>query len=222
MGLGPLHTVSLKDARDRAQKARLQLLDGIDPLDARKAARAALALESARSLTFEQAAQQYFDAHERKWRNAKHRQQFMNTLKTYTFPVIGKLPMATIDTGLVLKCIEPIWREQHFSITGGSPRTYDAISRGSGQRVTLHFCDVCGTKTHQTMERFGGVVGVYGGSLDDPSIANNANEVWRIFLDDAAAGTVIPANVNVWSQHRLDSTGSPLDPAMFAETHIVT
>ena len=112
MGLGPLHTVSLKDARDRAQKARLQLLDGIDPLDARKAARAALALESARSLTFEQAAQQYFDAHERKWRNAKHRQQFMNTLKTYTFPVIGKLPIATIDTGLVLKCIEPIWQNK--------------------------------------------------------------------------------------------------------------
>lgn len=112
MGLGPLHTVSLKDARDRAQRARRQLLDGIDPLDARKAERAAQALEAARSLTFEQAAQQYFDAHERQWRNAKHRQQFLNTLKTYAYPRIGKLAVAAIDTGLVLNCIEPIWQSK--------------------------------------------------------------------------------------------------------------
>jgi integrase len=112
MGLGPLHTISLKDARDRAHHARRQLLDGIDPLDARKAARAAQALEAARSLTFEEAARQYFDAHERKWRNAKHRQQFLNTLQTYTFPKIGKFPIGAIDTGLVLKCIEPIWQNK--------------------------------------------------------------------------------------------------------------
>jgi Arm DNA-binding domain len=112
MGLGPLHTVGLKDARDRALNARRQLLDGIDPLDARRAERAALTLEAARSLTFEQAAQQYFDAHEKRWRNPKHRQQFLNTLKTYTFPRIGKLPVAAIDTGLVLSCIEPIWQNK--------------------------------------------------------------------------------------------------------------
>jgi integrase len=34
----------------------------------------------------------------------------LNTLKTYVFPKIGKLPVADIDTGLVLKCIEPIWQ----------------------------------------------------------------------------------------------------------------
>ena len=112
MGLGPLHTVGLKDARDRAHMARRLLLDGIDPLDARKAERAAQALEAARSLTFEQAAQQYFEAHEQKWRNAKHRQQFLNTLKAYAFTKIGKFPVAAIDTGLVLKCIEPIWSDK--------------------------------------------------------------------------------------------------------------
>jgi integrase len=112
MGLGPLHTVGLKDARDRALNARRQLLDGIDPLDARRAERAAQTLEAARSLTFEQAAQQYFDAYEKQWRNAKHRQQFLNTLKAYTFPRIGKLPVAAIDTGLVLSCIDPIWQNK--------------------------------------------------------------------------------------------------------------
>jgi hypothetical protein len=47
LGLGPVHTVSLKEARERARKARLQLLDGDDPIDARKAERAARALEAA-------------------------------------------------------------------------------------------------------------------------------------------------------------------------------
>lgn len=117
--------------------------------------------------------------------------------------------------------VEPIWREQNFSIISGSPHTYDAVSRGSGKRVTLYFCATCGTKTHQKMERFDGVVGVYGGSLDDPGIAVNANETWRIFLDDAAPGTVISANVPFWPKHRLDSTGHPLDPVSFTETHII-
>jgi integrase len=109
MGLGPLHTVSLHEARDRARRARQQLLDGIDPLEARKAQRAAQALAAARVLTFEQTARQYFDQHAPKWRNAKHRAQFLSTLATYAFPKIGSLPVAAIDTGLVLKVIEPIW-----------------------------------------------------------------------------------------------------------------
>ena len=31
MGLGPFHTISLQEARERARKARQQLLDGRDP-----------------------------------------------------------------------------------------------------------------------------------------------------------------------------------------------
>lgn len=76
MGLGPLHTFDLKEARERARKARQQLLDGIDPVEARAAERAQRVLEAARTITFERAAQAYFDAHERKWRNPKHRRNF--------------------------------------------------------------------------------------------------------------------------------------------------
>ena len=43
------------------------------------------------------------------WRNARHRQQWANTLETYAYPVLGDLPVAAIDTALVLKVIEPIW-----------------------------------------------------------------------------------------------------------------
>jgi integrase len=109
LGLGPLHSIDLDDARARARKARQQLLDGIDPIEARKAERAARALEAARSLSFEDASRQYFAAHEAKWRNRKHAAQFLSTLRDYVFPQIGKLSIASIDTGLVLRCVEPIW-----------------------------------------------------------------------------------------------------------------
>jgi integrase len=109
MGLGPLHTFGLDEARARARQARRQLADGIDPLDARKAERAKRALDAAKALTFAEATRQYFDQHERKWKNAKHRLQFLSSLEQYAFPTIGKLSVADIDTGLVLKVIEPIW-----------------------------------------------------------------------------------------------------------------
>lgn len=112
MGLGPLHAFDLPEARERARKARQLLADGVDPLETKKAERAARALEAAKVLTFAEAALAYFDGHERKWRNAKHRAQFLSTMKTYAFPEIGGLPVAAIDTGLVLKVIEPIWQDK--------------------------------------------------------------------------------------------------------------
>jgi integrase len=111
-GLGPVHTWSLKEARERARKARQQLGEGIDPIEAKRAARAAQALAEARALTFEAAATQYFDQYEKKWRNQKHRNQFLSTLRQYVFPKIGRLSVSDIDTGLVLKCVEPIWPDK--------------------------------------------------------------------------------------------------------------
>lgn len=112
MGLGPLHTLTLEEARARAWAARQRLLDGTDPLADRQAQRAARALEDARAKTFAECACEYFDAHERKWKNAKHRQQFLSTLREYAFPVLGKLSVAAVDTGLVLDVIKPIWESK--------------------------------------------------------------------------------------------------------------
>jgi integrase len=112
LGLGPVGLVGLKAARERARAARLQLLDGIDPIEAKRAARAEAALAAARAITFEEAARQYFDAHERKWKNKKHAAQFLSTLKAYVFPKIGQRSVAAIDTGLVLKAIEPLWLDK--------------------------------------------------------------------------------------------------------------
>jgi integrase len=108
LGLGPLHTVTLAEARQRAKAARLQLLDGIDPVEDRKAKKLERVLASARTMTFSECAAAYFAQHESKWKNAKHAAQFVSTLKQYAGP-INSLPVASIDTGLVLKCVEPHW-----------------------------------------------------------------------------------------------------------------
>ena len=60
-------------------------------------------------MTFEQCATAFIAGHEAGWRNGKHRQQWTNTLKTYAYPVFGKLPVAAVDTGLVMKVLQPIW-----------------------------------------------------------------------------------------------------------------
>ncbi len=112
MGLGALHTVTLVEARERARRARLLLLDGLDPLEARAAEKATRALAKAKALTFEDAARQYYAAHEASWSSRKHRQQFRSTMTTYAYPKIGALSVAAIDTGQVLRCLEPIWSDK--------------------------------------------------------------------------------------------------------------
>jgi hypothetical protein len=72
MGLGPLHTVGLTEARERARAARLLLLDSIDPLDAKADQRDREKLEAAKAVTFRACAERYVAAHRAGWRNAKH------------------------------------------------------------------------------------------------------------------------------------------------------
>lgn len=109
LGLGPCHTVTLSEARKRAKQARLLLLDGIDPIDAKHASRDQQRLESARVMTFDQCATAYIDAKRHGWKNAKHAEQWTNTIATYASPIIGKLPVADVDTALVMKVLQTIW-----------------------------------------------------------------------------------------------------------------
>lgn len=119
LGLGPAagpDAIKLTDARDAAAALRLQVKAGVDPLDARErataeAAAAAQAAKVARH-TFKAAAEAYICANEASWRNPKHRQQWRNTLDTYVYPVIGDLPVATVDTAHVLSILEPIWTKK--------------------------------------------------------------------------------------------------------------
>jgi integrase len=100
---------TLEKARDKAAKAREQVRNGIDPVDARKAERETKRLADAKRLSFKQCAEKYIATHEASWRNEKHRYQWKATLTTYAYPTIGELPVAEIDTALVTKVLEPIW-----------------------------------------------------------------------------------------------------------------
>lgn len=110
MGLGPVTLVSLAEARDLAIDAKRALLAGKDPIEARKEDRQAAKLHAAKAITFKEAAEKYIEAHKAGWKNAKHAGQWTSTLETYAYPVFGDLSVAAIDTGLVLKVIEPIWQ----------------------------------------------------------------------------------------------------------------
>jgi integrase len=126
MGLGPLHTVPLasstalvdgkrievRGARDLAADARRLLLAGIDPIEARKQSLASAQLLEEKSKPFRECAEAFIRAHRAGWRNAKHAWQWETTLETYCYPTLGNLPVSAIDTGLVLKVLEPIWHSK--------------------------------------------------------------------------------------------------------------
>jgi integrase len=109
MGLGSLDTVTLAEAREKATECRRLRERGIDPIDAKGAQRASAAVERAKAMTFDQCAQQYIAAHRAGWRNPKSLSQWTNSLATYVLPVFGNLPVGSIDVGLVMKAVEPIW-----------------------------------------------------------------------------------------------------------------
>lgn len=109
MGLGSLHTVSLAEAREKARNCRQQLDAGDDPIELRRRDRARRRAETITTMTFRQCAERYIRAHEASWRNAKHRGQWESTLETYVYPEFGRVPVDEVDTGLVMKVIEPLW-----------------------------------------------------------------------------------------------------------------
>jgi integrase len=112
MGLGPLALYGLSEARVLAQDARRLRHQGIDPIEARRAAREETRLDAAKAMTFQECAERYIASHCAGWRNAKHAEQWESSLRRFAFPVIGALPVQAVDTALVMKVIEPIWGQK--------------------------------------------------------------------------------------------------------------
>jgi integrase len=111
MGIGPCAILSLVEARERAVEARKLLLDGIDPLQAKRARFAELKAAEAKAVTFRQCAEGFIRDNEASWSNAKHRLEWERSLAKYAFPVLGSLPVAAIDTPLVLRVLKSIWQQ---------------------------------------------------------------------------------------------------------------
>ena len=111
MGLGPVHTVTLKDARAKAAELRKLVYEGRDPIAERDAQKAALAAATAKRMTFDECAASYSRAHSPKW-SAKHAYQWGSAMTRFASPVLGKLPVDIIDVSFVVRVLEPIWHER--------------------------------------------------------------------------------------------------------------
>lgn len=109
MGLGSADLVPITDARRRAHDARRLLLDGIDPIEHRDAAKTAQRIDEARARTFEACAEEYFRSGKLSWQGEKYRAQYKATLRRYAYPQLGSLPLSAIDTTHVMQVLSPIW-----------------------------------------------------------------------------------------------------------------
>ena len=109
LGLGSFDTVSLANAREAARAARAKLEAGIDPIEDKKAVRSKLIASQVAALTFSEASTKYIETHEAGWRNAKHAQQWRNSLENYAHPFIGRMCVSDVELPQILKALEPIW-----------------------------------------------------------------------------------------------------------------
>jgi integrase len=110
MGLGPLPVIGLADARLRALSCKKLLIDGIDPIEDRRAKLKQKELNDAKAISFDACAAAYIESHKMGWKNAKHINQWKNTIETYVSPHFGSQPVQVVDTGLVMRALEPIWQ----------------------------------------------------------------------------------------------------------------
>lgn len=102
IGLGSLSTISLAEAREAASTYRKQAHSGLDPVAERKKERRVIP-------SFETAARQVHDEHKATWKNGKHQAQWISTLETYAFPVLGDLLVSDIEGPVIQEVLAPIW-----------------------------------------------------------------------------------------------------------------
>lgn len=102
-GLGGADIVTLNQARDRALEYRRMAKQGLNPR-----------FNASRAIpTFEEVARQVHIDRMPTWKNEKHGAQWINTLRDYAFPKIGRMPVDSVGQPEVLMCLSPIWTEKH-------------------------------------------------------------------------------------------------------------
>jgi hypothetical protein len=113
--------------------------------------------------------------------------------------------------------VEPIFRTQDVAFSGDTPRTWDHRSDGSGRRVTVSFCGACGTTLYLGFERFPDVLGLCGGTFDDPSwFERGQGKCRHIFTRSAQKGVVLPAGIDTFTEHALRLDGTANGPIVLA------
>ena len=146
IGRGGFPGVTLSQAREKAREARAKIEGGIDPVEERKAAKAALVAAQRRGLTFAKAVDQCLAAKLDSFKNAKHRQQWENTLATYATPELGDMLVHDIGTQDVLRVLQPLWTD----------RTETATRLRGRIEAVLSWATVAGHRTGDNPARWAG------------------------------------------------------------------
>lgn len=120
IGLGPYPEVTLAEARQRAADYRRMVRDNLDPLEERKKARR-------QSTTFRDAAEACWEERLPKFKNKKHGQQYITTLREYAYPVLADVPIADVDHSHAKEALKPIWMQK----------------KETARRVLQRIADVC-------------------------------------------------------------------------------
>ncbi|MEO0464371.1 MAG: integrase arm-type DNA-binding domain-containing protein [Pseudomonadota bacterium] len=105
IGLGSLDLVKLAEAREAAIDMRRDIQRGIDPVEERKR-------QKIEVLTFSSAAENVHEEQRATWKNGKHQDQWINTLKTYAFPKLGDRLVDDIEGPLIREVLLEIWLEK--------------------------------------------------------------------------------------------------------------
>ena len=172
IGLGGFPGVTLAQARDKAREARAKIENGIDPVEERKAVKAALIAAQRRGLTFAKAVDKALAAKLDGYSNAKHRQQWENTLASYATPELGKMLVQDITTQDVLRVLQPLWAD----------KTETASRLRGRMEAVLSWATVAGHRTGDNPARWAGNLKEL---LPPPSkVANEGNHP-ALPLDDA-------------------------------------
>jgi integrase len=136
MGLGRYgkHYVTLAKAREAAAGVRAILLDFKNPIEERKRLLREARENIANQLTFGQCAKKYIAAHRAKWRNAKHTQQWENTLATHAAD-LTHTPVGEIDSDMVFRCLEKIWYDKTETATRTRQRIEAVLNWATARKL---------------------------------------------------------------------------------------
>lgn len=158
LGLGGFPTVTLSQARDKAREARDKIERGIDPVEERKTARAALIVAQRKGLLFKDAVDKALAAKLDAFKNEKHRDQWRNTLDGYAIPQLGPIPVHDIDTAAVLRVLQQEVKDKAGKVEGTlwQARTVTASRLRQRIEAVLSWATVAGHRTGDNPARWGG------------------------------------------------------------------
>lgn len=108
VSLGGFPTVGVSEARIKAEEAREKLGQGINPINERQTQKHVQA-PSVSKLTFREYALACVETKRAEWKNQKHGDQWVYTLREFAFPVIGEMHLDEIETKHILEILDPIW-----------------------------------------------------------------------------------------------------------------